>query len=151
MGAELDDLAVVDDGDAVGAHRGGEAVGDEDGGAALEQHVERLLDLRLGLEVEVRRGLVEHEDARAGEERPGQGEELPLAGRQRHAALVHGRVEPVGQPVDQVAEPDEPAGLEHLGLGRVGPGEADVLADRAGEQERLLRHGAHLPPHRARA
>ena len=44
VGAELDDLTVVDDGDAVGAHGGGEAVGDEDRRAALEEHIERLPD-----------------------------------------------------------------------------------------------------------
>ena len=45
---------------------GREAVGDEDRGAALEQHVERSLDPRLGAQVEVRRRLVEHEHAAAG-------------------------------------------------------------------------------------
>ena len=39
----------VDDHDPVGPHGGREPVGDQDGGPALEQHVERRLDLRLGL------------------------------------------------------------------------------------------------------
>ena len=78
MGAELDDAAVVDDGDAVGSHRRGEAVGDEHGGGAVEHGVEGPLDPRLGLEVEVRGGLVEDEDPRTGEEGARQREELAL-------------------------------------------------------------------------
>ena len=66
--AELGDAAVVDHRDAVGAHRGRQPVRDDDRGAALQQRVEAGLHLRLRLEVEVRRGLVEHEHARPGEE-----------------------------------------------------------------------------------
>ena len=51
--ADLDDAAVVHDGDAVGPHGGSQAVGDQDGGAALEEPVERPLDLDFGLEIQV--------------------------------------------------------------------------------------------------
>ena len=71
---ELDDLAVVDDGDPVGAHRRREPVGDEDRSAALEQRVEAVLDLRLAAQVEVRGGLVEHEHTWSREEGPRQRE-----------------------------------------------------------------------------
>ena len=78
----LDDTALVDDHDAIGPHRRRQAVGHDDGGPPLEQRVEGRLHLRLGLEVEVRRGLVEHEHTRPGEERARERDELPLARRQ---------------------------------------------------------------------
>ena len=81
-------------------------MGDDDRGAPLEQRVEPGLDLGLRLQVEVRRGLVEHEHPGRGEEGPGQREELALARRQRHAALVHRRVDALGQPLDQLGEAD---------------------------------------------
>ncbi len=48
------------------------------------------LDQGLGLQVEVRRGLVEHEDPGLGHEGPTQGDQLALARGQRLAPLVHG-------------------------------------------------------------
>ena len=106
--------------------------------------VEAGLHLGLRLEVEVRRRLVEHEHARAGEERAGERDELALARRQRHAALVHRRVEALGQPVDELGEADAVHRLHDLVVGGVGPGEGDVVAHGAREQERLLRHDAEL-------
>jgi hypothetical protein len=64
VGAELSKLACVDDGDAVGAARGGQAVGDDDGRAAAQDVVERMFDPGFGLEVDVGHGLVEDQDAR---------------------------------------------------------------------------------------
>ncbi len=58
MGAELEQAAVVDDAHAVGALRGGEAVGDHDHRPALHEPLHRGLDLGLGARVEVRRRLV---------------------------------------------------------------------------------------------
>ena len=63
--AALHDPAVVDDEDLVGAAHRREAVGDHDRGPALQRPVERLLDGELRLGVEVGRGLVEDDDARA--------------------------------------------------------------------------------------
>ena len=77
-----------------------------------------------------------------------EGDQLALAGRERLAPLVHDGVEPVGQPVDELGEPDGVDRLVDLGVGRVGPGEGDVVADRAGEEERLLGHDAELAAQR---
>ena len=56
---DLDEPAVLHQGDAVGALGGREPVGDRDHRAALREHRERLLDRRLGLRVERRGRLVE--------------------------------------------------------------------------------------------
>ena len=82
LGAALDDLAVLDDEDLVGAADGREAVRDDDRRAAVQQPVERLLDQDLGRPVDVRRRLVEDEDARIGEQRARDRDQLPLARRE---------------------------------------------------------------------
>ena len=145
---DLDQVPVLHDRDPVGAHRSVEPVCDEDGGAAFEQHVERALHQRLGREVEARGGFVENEHTRRREERPRERDELPFARRQRDAPLVAGSVEPVRQRLDQLEDADRLARREHVLARGLGPCELDVVADAAGEQERLLRHDPELTPQR---
>ena len=68
MRALLDDAAVLEHDDQVGVADRREAVRDHEGGAAGEQAAESPLDLALGADVHGRRGLVEDQDARVGEE-----------------------------------------------------------------------------------
>ena len=107
-----------------------------------DDHAHRPLHPGLGAEVEVGRRLVEQQDRRVDEQGAGQAEQLPLPGRQRPAALGH-RVEvAAAQAGDEVVRTDRARRLLHLGVGRVGPAVRDVVADGAGEQERLLGHVA---------
>ena len=55
-------------------------------------------------------------------------------------------LQPVRQRLEPVAAADAPRDLRDLVVGRVGPGVADVVGHRAGEEERRLRHDAQLPP-----
>ena len=105
---------------------------------------EALLDQRLGLRVEAGGGLVQDQDARIGEDRARDRDALALAARQLHAALADDRVVPFSKRFGELVHARDAAGLQHLLLGRVGPREGDVLADRAVEQERLLQHHAEL-------
>ena len=59
LGAALNDPAVLEHEDLVGAADGGETVGDDDRRAAGEQPVERALDQDLGRPVDVGSRLVE--------------------------------------------------------------------------------------------
>ena len=102
------------------------------------------LDAALGVQVDVRGRLVEDEDPRVGDERAGERDELALAGRELDAALADLGVQAVGEAADEVLGADAAQRAPHLVLGRVGPPEGDVLADRPAEQERLLRHDPHL-------
>src|ERR1039458_10352271 len=77
--ADFDDPAVIDDDDAVGLHRGRQPMRDQNGGARLEQNVEGRLDVCLRREVEIGRRLVEHQHARAGQERAGERDQLTFA------------------------------------------------------------------------
>ena len=78
VAAELDDAPVDDHGDAVGVVGGVEPVGDRDDGAALEQVVHRALERAGGARVDQRRGLVEHQRVRVGDDQPGQRDLLGL-------------------------------------------------------------------------
>ena len=91
--------------DAVGVAHGRQAVGDHDRGAALRHPGERALDGRLGLVVHRGGGLVEHEDRRVAQDRPGDGEPLALAARQLLAPLADHRVVAVGQRCDEARGP----------------------------------------------
>ena len=88
MGALFDDAAVLEDDDLARALDRGEAVGDDDRGAAGEQAPQAGLDARLGVDVDVGGRFVEHEDAGVGDERAGEGDELALAGGELDAALA---------------------------------------------------------------
>ena len=55
--------------------------------------------------IEVRRGLVEEEDGRIGEERPGDDEPLALSAGEPHPVLPDEGVEPVGKARDPLVEP----------------------------------------------
>src|SRR5215813_13787510 len=93
MGSLLDHDALIEDDDEVGAAYGAEAVGDDEGGAALHEGGEAALDEAFGLGVEVARRFVEDEDEGVGEEGAGDGDALLLAAAEADAAFAdHGVV-----------------------------------------------------------
>ena len=106
--------------------------------------------LRLGVDVDVRGRLVEHEDARVGDQRAGERDELALAGGELGAALADLGVVAVLQRDDEVVGADRPRGVLDLLRRGVDAAERDVVADRAAEQERLLGHDPHLRAQRGR-
>ena len=87
VGANLHELAVFDDQDAVGHADGAEAVADEDGGFAQGQLLEALEDFVLGAGIEGGGGLVEDEELGVAHVSAAEGDFLPLAAAQIHAAV----------------------------------------------------------------
>ena len=142
MRPALDDPAVVEHDDLVGVADRREPVRDRDRRAALGEPVERLLDGALGLRVEGARRLVEHEHGRVAQDRARDRDALLLAAGEAVAALADDRVVAVGQAGDQVVDARGAGRLLDLLVGRVGPGEAQVLADRRVEEVGLLRDDA---------
>src|ERR1035437_4912217 len=138
MRTHLHDPSVVDHHNAVGPHGRGQAMGDEDGRAVLEEHVESGFDLCLRLEVEVGAGFVEDKDSRMGQEGPGQGEQLSLTRGEGLSSFVDNGVDTVRYPLDHLLEPDGSYCLVDLVVTGVGTGEGDVLSDRPCKQEWLL-------------
>ena len=144
--ADLGDLSVVKDHDAVGARRGGQPVGDHNRGPRRGELPGSGGDGRLRRQVECRGRLVEQEDVGVGELRPGQGDELPLTGRQVPAPLTHLVVVAVRQPHDHLVRADGPRRRDHLVERRLRPRVGDRLRDCAAEQVRLLRHHSEPVP-----
>ena len=97
VGALLGDAAVLEHDDPPGLADRRETVGDHDRGAPGQQTAQALLDAGLGVQVDVGGGLVEHEDARVGDQRAGERDQLALAGRELRAALADLRVVAAGR------------------------------------------------------
>ncbi len=99
----------------------------------------------LALAVQVGRRLVQQDQRTVGgEQRPGQRQALALTRRQARAALAQHGLQPARQPVHEVQRVRPGQRGPHLGLGRVGPAQPDVLGDRPREEVRPLRHPGDL-------
>ena len=115
-------------------------MGDDQRGR-LRQHVaQRRLDQRLGVHVEGRQRVVEHQHRRPAEDGAGQRQPLPLAAGQRQALLADARGQAPREVVDELRL-RHPQRLGHVGVGGVGPAEGEVLADAHREQRRVLEGG----------
>ena len=99
---------------------------------------ERGADLVLLGRVDGRGRVVEDEHGRVGEDRARDRDPLPLAAREREAALAEHRLVAVGQASDERGRACQLGGALDVLVARVGPADADVLAHALAEQERLL-------------
>jgi hypothetical protein len=113
-------------------------VGDDERRPVAGELGEALLYRRLGLRVDRRGRLVEHQQSGFFEYRPRDDEPLALATGEPHAALADQRVVPVGEVLDELVDL-RAAGrpLDRL-VGRLEAPVPDVLPDRPEEEERLL-------------
>src|SRR5690625_4488310 len=137
-GAVLDDPPRLHDEDPVGDLDGGQAVGDDDRGPALEHRGQGILHQPLRGDVEVRGRLVEDDDVRVGEEDAREGHELALPRTQPPAPLLHIRGVAVRQSADVGVEAHRAGCGEDVLVSGVRVADADVVGDGAGEEERLL-------------
>src|SRR5437868_4439924 len=97
MRAFFDDLAALDNDEFVGIAHRRETMGDYEGGLACPQPFQRFDQHQVGLGIESAGRLVEDENWGVFEERPGDGEPLPLSSRQRGPALTDNGVVAIGQ------------------------------------------------------
>jgi len=146
--AALGDALVRDVQDAVAVLHRRQTVRDDERGAALQQLVQASLQQTLRLGIDRRRRFVEDQDARVGEQRAGERDELALALGQLRAAFVHFGHIALLELADEL--------VRAYGLGRrddfffrgVELAVTDVVQDRAGEDEAVLQHNAHLAAQR---
>ncbi len=124
----LDQAAGLKHRDQFGIAHSRQAVRDHNGGAIAHQLDERVAHLRLADGVEMRGGLVEDQHRRVFEERARDGDALPLAAGQLHAALAYAGVEPRRQRGDELAERRALEGLHDLGFAGARFSERDVGA-----------------------
>src|SRR5690606_10662362 len=138
VAALFDDGAPVEDDEAVHAGDGAEAVGDDEGGAALHQAPQGVLDEELALRVERAGRLVEEQDRGVAQDGPGEGDALALAAGEFDAPLPHQGGETVGELVGELGDVGGGGRRVDLLVGGAGPGEGDVVVQAAVEHGRFL-------------
>ena len=104
-------------------------------------------DLRFGRKIHRAGGLVEQQQRRVVQQRPGQTHALTLTTRQRLASLAHRHVETSRVAVDEVRQPSQLGGGNHGPVIGVGHAEGDVFSQRAVKQRHILRHVTEVTPH----
>jgi len=92
MAPLLGDLAALHDDNAVGVPDSRQAMGNDKDGPVGADPSHIFLDDPLGFIVKGTGGLVEDQDTRVGDQRPGNGNALPLAAGQTRALLSHLRI-----------------------------------------------------------
>ena len=137
-GAGVHDPAAVQQGDAVGEFEGGPAVGDDHGGGPADGFAQRGVDLGLHAGVDRRGGVVQDEDGRVAQQRPGQRDALALAAGQGQALFADDRVVALREAFDELVGPGDRGGPPDPVLVRVRVAVGDVGADGVGEQQALL-------------
>ena len=142
----LGDAPAFDDRDTVGERDRRRAVGDHERRAARHHLGQRGADLVLLRRVDRRGRVVEDQHLRVGEDGARDRDPLPLAAREREAALAEHRLVPLRQALDELRGAGEPRGAADLLVVGVGDREADVAADGVAEQERLLEHEPDAAP-----
>ena len=97
----LADLAMVQNQDGIHRTHRRQSVGDDEARALTHQSAQSFLDPHFRLRVDVRSRLVENEDLGVGGQHAGEGQQLALTRRQRHAALTHGLIVGLRQAPDE--------------------------------------------------
>ena len=121
-------------------------MGDHERGAAFHQVVQRLLDHGLVLGVDAGESLIQYQDGRVFQQRPGDGDTLFLPAGQPHRPLSDDGVVALWEVADEIVGVGRFSRRHHLLLGRVGSAEAQVLRHGAVEQVGVLGHHGHLFP-----
>ncbi len=144
MGAGGGDATFLHDQDLVGVADGGEAVGDDEGGAAVDEVLEGELDEMLGFGIDRGGGVVEDEDAGVHEQDAGDGDALLLSAGEGDAALTDAGVVALGAVEDEFVRLGGCGSADDLVIGGAGGAEGDIFADGIGEEGGLLEDDADL-------
>src|SRR5271165_475466 len=134
MGAVFDDPSVLDGDDAVAPAHRRQAMRDDEDGSPRDDGLHVLLDDALALIVERAGRLVEDQDARLGDQRPRDGDALPLTAGETAAALAHDRIVALRQLENEIVGPGQPRGRNDAVDRHARIGQADVVPNRTIEQ-----------------
>ena len=141
--ARFHDAALVEHIQRVGIGDGGEAMGDDDGGAILHQAIERFLHLPLAFGVERAGRFIEQEDRGIAQHGAGNRDALALAAGKFQAAFADAGVVALRQRGDEVVRGGIAGSLFDLGPACTGASERDVGGDGFVKQDRLLGDERH--------
>ena len=121
-------------------------MGDDHHRLVRRHGVQTLLQLLLGAVVHRTRRFVEQQDRRIHQESAGDGDALTLAAGERIAALADQHVEAVRVAIDEVAQPGNLRRRDDRRVIGIRRADGDVVAQRAVEEGRILRHVADVAP-----
>src|SRR5690348_1750877 len=138
MAAAFHDLTGLEHQNLIGAADRRQAMRDHERRPSGSQATETVLNHLLAFAVETRRRLVENQDARVCQNRARDRHALALTARQLDASLPDNRVVAVRELLDELVAVRDAAGLFDFLDGRARTRVADILGDRAVEEEVLL-------------
>ena len=144
VGTGFEDFAFADDEDFGGAGGGGEAVGDEKGGALLHDLLDGLCDNFFAHWVEVGSGFIEDEHLRVFDEGAGDGEALEFAAAEPDTTFAEHGFHSVWGAFYKRDSVGHFSGSKDFLFGGFGATEFEVVADGSGEEKSLLRDNAEL-------
>src|SRR5262245_25357403 len=121
-------------------------MGDDERGPARPERAKAILDHRLALAVETRRGFVQNQDARVREDGARDGNPLPLPAGELHSPLPDDGVVALGKRLHELVAVSDSAHFPDLLDGRRRPRVRDVLPNRSIEEKVVLENDPDLLP-----
>ena len=140
MSAPLPNGVLIQNQDFVTGHHRGDAVGHDDGGAVGPQLAQPGQNLGFGDRIHRRQGVVQDQDHRMADQRPGDGDALLLAAGEVDPPLAQDRIIAVRQPRNALVDVGVLGRLDHLIPGVDVLEEPDVGVNGVMEQEVVLGH-----------
>src|SRR5450631_85502 len=138
VGAALANLAVFENENFVGSADGGQAMGDDEGGAADHQVGQGFLHVHFRFGVEFGGGFVENQNRRVFEDGAGDGDALALAAAETGAAFTDYGVVALGEFRDEVGGESGLCGGFHASFRDAGQAVADIVPDGVVEEDVFL-------------
>lgn len=144
--ADFDDASVLHHHNLIGMTNRAQPVGDDEACAPLHQPLQRFLDHRLALAVEVAGRFIEDEYARISEQRTGDGDALLLPTREPHTTLADESFIPALELADEPIGVGRPRSADQLLIGCATARIANVLADCAIKEKYILLNNPKQSP-----
>ena len=119
-------------------------MGDQNGGAVLQNHVQRFLDLRFGKWIYRGGSFIQDEDGRLADEDSHERDKLTNAHGETIAPLANFSLQAVWQGFEPITIPDAMRQKINLLIGDIWIGVADIVDDSAREEEWRLRDYSEL-------
>src|SRR5262249_54121957 len=149
--AHFSDHPVREDCHAVSQIGSGQAVSDDDDRAPGDQATQRFQNEPFRLSVHRGGRLIQNEDRGVFQEGAGDGDALTLAAGQGHPPLSHIGVIALGEVANKLVGVGGPGRLQHFELRSARAAVSDIVADVAGEQDRVLQDDGDLIAQRPQA